>query len=105
MRQMLHDGRPPLVETGLAKHAFPPYGCGSLHTPQYVVRREGNHLLCQKTSPCKGGHGGHPFAPKGPPRQITTKRLGGLIRPFGDPWRRGVWPITLWTPRPQPQRV
>src|SRR5215468_7240107 len=54
MRQMLHDGRPPLVETGLAKHAFPPYGCGSLHTPQYVVRREGNHLLCQKTSPCKG---------------------------------------------------
>jgi AAA domain len=37
-----------LVETGLAKHGFPPYRCGSSHTPQYAGRREVNHLLFKK---------------------------------------------------------
>src|SRR6516162_11597730 len=48
MGQMLHDSRQPLVETGLAKHGFPPYGCGASHTPHYAVRREGKHLLFKK---------------------------------------------------------
>jgi len=57
-RQMVHDRRQPLVETGLAKHDFPPYGCGSLHTPQYAVRREANHLLFKKPPPQRGARGG-----------------------------------------------
>src|SRR5262244_50452 len=50
---MLHDSRQPLGETGLAKHGFPPCGCGSLHTPQYAARREVRLSHFQKTSPCK----------------------------------------------------
>src|SRR5262249_30825116 len=54
---MLHDSRPPLVETGLAKHGFPPCGCGSLHTPHYAVRREVNHLLFKKPPLVRPGGG------------------------------------------------
>src|SRR5262249_16943925 len=57
MGQMLHDSRPPLVETSLAKHGFPPCGCGLLHIPQYAVGREVISPDFQKTSPCKGGMG------------------------------------------------
>src|SRR5262249_33762501 len=53
MGQMLHDSRPPLVETSLAKHGFPPCGCGLLHIPQYAVGREVISPEFQKTSPCK----------------------------------------------------
>src|SRR6516162_8013478 len=58
MGQMLHDSRQPLVETGLAKHGFPPYGCGASHTPHYAVRREGKHLLFKKPPLVRGGWGG-----------------------------------------------
>src|SRR6516162_892563 len=58
MGQMLHDSRQPLVETGLAKHGFPPYGCGASHTPHYAVRREGKHLLFKKPPLVRGGAGG-----------------------------------------------
>jgi hypothetical protein len=47
-----------LVETGLAKHDFPPYGCGSLHTPQYAVRREVPHLLFKKPPLVREGEPG-----------------------------------------------
>src|SRR5713101_6343974 len=54
MGQMCFDSPEPLVETGLAKHGFPPCGCGSSHTPQYAARREVISSHFQKTSPCKG---------------------------------------------------
>src|SRR6058998_3170400 len=53
MGQMVHDRRQPLVETGLAKHGFPPCGCGSLHTPQYAARREA--MSCFKKPPLMRG--------------------------------------------------
>src|SRR5262249_13064513 len=53
MGQMLHDSRPPLVETSLAKHGFPPGGCWLLHIAQYAVGREVISPDFQKTSPCK----------------------------------------------------
>src|SRR6516162_1414177 len=59
MGQMLHDSRQPLVETGLAKHGFPPYGCGASHTPHYAVRREGKHLLFKKPPLVSPGEPGH----------------------------------------------
>jgi hypothetical protein len=46
-----------LVETGLAKHGFPPFGCGSSHTPQYAARREVHHLLFKKPPLVRGGWG------------------------------------------------
>src|SRR5262249_8506114 len=49
-RQMVPDGGEPLVETSLAKHHFPPCGCGASHTPQYAVRRAINHLPFKKPS-------------------------------------------------------
>src|SRR5713101_8206479 len=57
MGQMVHDSGEPLVKTSLAKHGFPPLGCGFWHFPQYAARREAKSLF-QKTSPCKGGGGG-----------------------------------------------
>src|SRR5262249_40801911 len=38
--QMCCDSTEPLVETGLAKHSFPPGGCGLSRIPQYAARRE-----------------------------------------------------------------
>src|SRR5438132_3278214 len=55
---MVHDRCPPLVESGLAKHGFPPVGCGSVHTPQSAGGREVASPNFQKTSPCKVGERG-----------------------------------------------
>jgi hypothetical protein len=52
MRHMRHDRCPPWVETGLAKHGFPPRGCRALHTPQYAGWREVTVSDFQKPSPC-----------------------------------------------------
>src|SRR4029450_11050169 len=43
--QMCFDSREPLVETGLAKHGFPPRGCGFCNFPQLAARREAMSLL------------------------------------------------------------
>jgi hypothetical protein len=42
---MCFDSREPLVETGLAKHGFPPCGCGFCNFPQPATRREAMSLL------------------------------------------------------------
>src|SRR2546427_9518490 len=73
---MLHDCCQPLVETGLAKHGFPPCrGCGLSHTPQYAVGREVPSPHFQKTSPCKGEeplHAGSPLWTPTPDRRLDT---------------------------------
>ena len=83
MGQMVHDRCPPLVEPGLAQHGFPPYGCGSLHTAQYVVRREVHHLLFKKPRPVVGGA----CEPPGRPLcRMPALALGG------NGWAAGTWP-------------
>lgn len=51
MGQMVHDRCQPWVEPCLAKHGFPPCGCGSLHTPQSAVGREVTSPAFQKNLP------------------------------------------------------
>ena len=53
---MVQDRCPPVVETDLAKHDFPTM-VGSLHTPQYAVRREVNHLLFKIPPPVRATPG------------------------------------------------
>ncbi len=65
MGQMVHDRCQPWVEPCLAKHGFPPCGCGSLHTPQSAVGREVTSPAFQKTSPCKS-----PLPPPDPTRGV-----------------------------------
>jgi hypothetical protein len=86
MGQMLHDRCPPLVESGLAKHGFPPYGCGSLHTPHFAVWREVHHLLFNKPPLMRLLSPGHPEdsasqkkIPFPPEREGTCSHLRKLL--------------------------
>ena len=114
---MLHDRCPPFVESGLAKHGFPPCGCGSSHTPHYAARREVHHLLFKKPPlvsgpPCGRQDTLSPLRPSCAPcvpsrlRHGRTTRYGWGAPP--DPTRTFTLPETprfAWrdTARPELQ--
>src|SRR2546423_13072903 len=86
---MLHDRRQPLVETGLAKHGFPPRGCGFLYTPQYAVRREVRSPDFQKTASCKGtrvptGSPGLPY------NAVVARRAAFVVTDASADAQRGI---------------
>src|SRR6266850_1974937 len=88
----MHDCCQPLVETGLAKHGFPPLRCGLLALPT-VCRKAGSHVTFQKTSPCKPLLGGVDMSPPCRIAQPTSRHDPGGWQPPAPPRQDRPGPI------------
>src|SRR5262249_43614038 len=74
--QMCCDSTKPLVETGLAKHSFPPCGCGLLRIPQYAARREAMSHVKNPPLMSPGGRGGTRLPQ--PVERVITQAIEGV---------------------------